>query len=646
VARSGRAIALIGLVCVVWFWSLPVHASPDRQPLTLELLQDRIANPVTLDGRTMIDLRQLTINFVGEPEDLKTQFFSLLQNRLNRTTQAIGIDFSDSLIEGDFNFRDLGLSTRLVKGALPQVLTPEEQQQLGKDLAFVEESNPNAVRLSIFRGSLRLRHTVFRGRVDFSRLFFLRPVEAIATQFLQPSVWRDTRFAQPAEFNQSVFWEGADFTGSTFFGLGKFNLTEFRGKADFSAVTFKGKTSFKDAQFDQVAIFTKILALQSLSFEQILGRDRLLLSKSRFFDVLSFAGATFEKSISLRSSRFSQPIDLQDVKLSGQMDFGDAVFFPYARLNFAGFTFDSDQAKVLGETGAIGEVFSLPKLAGNEAVVRNLVRNFRDLEQIPDANAIEYKTKQLELSQLTREVWQFPWQGAIANKLGQLIRLLFLSALLLLSNYGTSLGLIWGVGVVAIAVFGSLFWAIDRGRKRVPSPILPNRYDTICVLSSLGGLLIWGVGNILKASDQDGITLLFLGILLLPLPLGLTARLYQQGRFHDGMKSSYFLMDGSTRELRLLIVRFPVVPEFPLFRDRYTPLIWSRRWNWLNYFDFSCNNLLKIGFNDIRLREHDMPAIVTILAWYQWGLGLIYISLLLWTLSRTIPGLNLLIYLK
>jgi hypothetical protein len=53
---------------------------------------------------------------------------------------------------------------------------------------------------------------------------------------------------------------------------------------------------------------------------------------------------------------------------------------------------------------------------------------------------------------------------------------------------------------------------------------------------------------------------------------------------------------------------------------------------------------LKFGFNDIRLRDQHMPGLVSSLVWYQWGLGLLYVGLLLWTISRTIPGLNLFIY--
>ncbi|MDL5053988.1 hypothetical protein QQ056_10580 [Oscillatoria laete-virens NRMC-F 0139] len=72
----------------------------------------------------------------------------------------------------------------------------------------------------------------------------------------------------------------------------------------------------------------------------------------------------------------------------------------------------------------------------------------------------------------------------------------------------------------------------------------------------------------------------------------------------------------------------------------------DRRWNLLNYYDLSLNNWLRFGFNDIRLRDRAVPGYISALVWYQWSLGLLYMTLILWTLSRTIPGLNLLIYFK
>ncbi|MGK7961774.1 MAG: hypothetical protein AB4044_14745 [Crocosphaera sp.] len=223
---------------------------------------------------------------------------------------------------------------------------------------------------------------------------------------------------------------------------------------------------------------------------------------------------------------------------------------------------------------------------------------------------------------------------------------LLLNLLLLLSQYGTNFSLLLGIGLISIGYFGVLFWLLDCWRRRYPKPIIPSIYDTICMVSSGVSLLTIGTVEILSSAEDPLITLLCLSLLLIPIPLSVVSLIYERGRYHDLIESSYFLLDGSMRQLQLLIVRLPVIPEFHFFRDRYTPLIWERRWNWLNYYDFSLNNFLKLGFNDIRLRDQHLPGLISTLVWYQWTLGLLYIVLLLWTLSRTIPGLNLLIYLK
>jgi hypothetical protein len=206
-----------------------------------------------------------------------------------------------------------------------------------------------------------------------------------------------------------------------------------------------------------------------------------------------------------------------------------------------------------------------------------------------------------------------------------------------------------------IAHFGLLFWLIDRFRRLLPVPIIPTAYETACMLTSFSLLSLFGILAIFQTAEQPWLTLGCLLIIIFPLPITLLFRLYQQGRYHNLMDVSYFTEDGTLRQLRLLIGRLPVIPRYEAFRERYLPLLCDlpmdasfayRRWNWLNYYDFSLNNLLKLGFNDIRVRDEHLPGIITTLVWYQWILGILYITLLLWTLSRTIPGLNLLIYLK
>ncbi|MFM7575116.1 MAG: hypothetical protein ACKO4S_18635 [Snowella sp.] len=316
-------------------------------------------------------------------------------------------------------------------------------------------------------------------------------------------------------------------------------------------------------------------------------------------------------------------------------------------MDVSGLAFDSEQAKLLGDKTIIGKTITLSGLKDNETVIRSLVRNFRDLEQIPDANQVEYTAQLLKSQRLSQELLRIPKNvRSLITWLGMLNDWLMLNGLLLFSNYGTNVKLVLGIGLITIAYFGMIFWLIDRVRRWHPHPILPDKSESIYMVSSFVGLMIVGLTTVFTSTPTPNLTLMGLGFILLPLSVFLIGRLYYQGRYHNLLKISYLTQDGSMRQLRLLIVRLPVIPEFPLFRDRYTYLNWERHWNWLNYYDFSCNNLIKLGFNDIRLRDEHLPGIMSFLVWYQWILGVLYLSLLLWTLSRTIPGLNLLIYLR
>jgi uncharacterized membrane protein SirB2 len=625
----------------------PALAASEKVPLTLPLLQERLNSPILSEGFSTIDLRNFIIDLTSENAIFREQFYQQLQAHLNRSKQSLGLDFSDSLIQGEFIASKLGLLTPLFQASLPPLFTPIEQEELKRDKRFLSEPGEQITSVTVFRGPLILNGSRFAGQVDFSKIIFLQRVEATDATFTQEGNWSENRFVRTADFSRTTFRREINFSNSTFCGQVKFRQNRFLEVANFTGSHFEAEVSFSQSEFVRLATFTRIQSLKDVDFSQIDSRDRILFSKSHFFQSLSLVNSTFEQSLAFRTTRFDRSIDFQDVKLLGQIDFSNALFSPNTALNVAGLAFDSDRAKILGDTGVIGRVMSLSKLEENKTVYRNLVRNFRNLEQIPDANQIEYKIEKLRLQHLGKQIFCIPYRQIFQLKwIRNLFNWLFLSLLILLSGYGTNFSIVFGVGIIAIGYFGFLFWAIDRWRRRIPTPILPNRYDTIYMITSVVLLTIIGLTNIFQSSEEPWITIACLSVILFPIPLGLVSYLYQKGRYHDLMNSSYFLEDGSMRQLRLLIVRLPVIPNFPFFRDRYVPLLWKRRWNWLNYYDFSLNNFIKLGFNDIRLRDQHLPGTISTIVWYQWSLGILYIVLLLWTLSRTIPGLNLLIYLK
>ena len=385
---------------------------------------------------------------------------------------------------------------------------------------------------------------------------------------------------------------------------------------------------------------------QLANFSKTIYRDRLVFAKSKFFDALIFINSTFEKTVTFRDIYTNSIINLQDTHLLNRIDFSNAFFTPKATINTSGLAFDSTEAKIIGEVGVIGKIINVNYLEGNETVLRNLIRNFRSLEQITDANYIEYQQEQLRTKQLSDRLTQISsWQTIFTWSWISLIpQWLSLNLLLLLGDYGTNINLLFTIGIIAITFFGFLFWFIDRYRPNISQPIIPNSQEIIVMLSSYLTLTILSIINIFITTDRPWLTLVGVAIILLPIPILLTSLIYGQGRYHKLLDTTYFVEDGSFREFRFLLGRLPIMPRFPFYRDRYEPILWQKRWNWLNYYDFSLNNIFKLGFNDIRLRDRHLPGLIATLVWYQWCIGVLYIILLFWTLSRTIPGLNLLIY--
>jgi hypothetical protein len=708
------AVILLGwlLLCPLPAWGVTVQ--PDRVPLTLELLQQRLKNPINNEGILTLDLRQLVIDLRPENAAFRDQFFRTLQAQLQRPGTPVGLDLSYSLIEGDFGGRQLGLRTPLYGESLSPIFNPTEQAQLDRDRRRLFQLNRLSrsllsnelglqdLQLMVFRGPLTLVKTRFLGRVDFSNTFFLGSVEAQGVDFVEGVDGSQTRFSQPVSFAGGRFEQGAEFRNSIFFAKVNFSQSNFGATANFSTSEFEGTANFNRAVFQNNGNFNRVQWQGNADFAQSRWQGQAIFTRNQFNQALFLTEASLEQTANFRESQFNRPVNLRGASILDQADFSDTQFAKTASLNIPELKFDPKTASILGDPGQIGRVISVPILRGNEILLRNLVRNFRQLEQIGDANQVEYLAQKLRLQDIRQQLFSTNINRASpqhlaragftaeqAQKISQMrssqpfrnltdlmsrniidlatyIKVrnhvtagessslwgygllvsqgLGITLLLVLTGFGSSFWLIFGIGLLAIAYFGLLFWVVDRFRRRIPNPILPTVSETIWILTTFGLVSLAGLGMIFRASANPLLTLTFVGVLFFPVPLGIMGVIYKQGRYHDLMEVSYFVEDGSMRQFRLLIGRLPIVPRFPFFRERYEPILWYRRWGWLNYYDLSLINFLKFGFNDIRLRDQHLPGLVSSLLWYQWGLGLLYIGLLLWTLSRTIPGLNLFIY--
>ncbi|MBD2082281.1 pentapeptide repeat-containing protein [Leptolyngbya sp. FACHB-17] len=720
-----RPFFAVLLTILVWFYALPAEAAElERVPLTLELLQERLRSPMPSEGTRMVDLRRMTIDLRPENAGFRDQFYGLVQAQLQRPGVPVGLDLSNSQIEGDFTTSKLGLRAPIYDGeALSKLFTPTEQEQLRRDrrrlyrlstlsqsllVAPKETGITTSLQLTVFRAPIKLVQTRITGFADLTNTFFLNRVEAQGALFPSGADFSQSRFSLPMNFAGANFGREVQFRNIIFFAKAEFNQVQFRGEVNFQGAEFQTTANFNQAVFYQPTNFTRVQWQGNADFAQTRWREQAIFSKAKFSRSLFLTDATFEKAAVFREAQFNSLANLRGATILDRADFSYCSFAKSAYLNVAGLRFDSDKAKILGDPGQIGRVISVPTLQGNENLLRELVRNFRRLEQISDANQIDYTTQLLRSRQLKRQFFGTDLNSASVTQLKQIgfsetqanaiirhrieqpfrnltelltldqigiatyinvrdrviaadplppafnlwwrfsigFRWICLSLLLLLSRDGTSFWLSFGIGIVTVAYFSVLFWLVDRARRRYPKPILPTASETISTLSFAIVLFLLGLTAVIQTADRPFITLLCWAIVVIPVPLSLTVWLYLRGRYHGLMEVSYFLEEGTLRQLRILVGRLPTIPRYPLFRERYLPILWNKQWSWLNYFDFSLNNFLRFGFNDIRLRDEHLPGLVSILVWYQWTLGTLYIALLLWTLSRTIPGLNLLIYFK
>ncbi len=327
-------------------------------------------------------------------------------------------------------------------------------------------------------------------------------------------------------------FQGVNFQNTEFQATANFNQTLFQQPANFSRIQWQGNADFAQAHWQSEAVFNKGM-----------------FSKSLFLP-----DAVFDKAALFREVQFNKPANLRGTSILEQADFSDAGFARGAYLNVPGLKFDSDQAKIVGDPGQIGRVISVPTLQGNENLLRELVRNFRRQEQIPDANQIDYTRQKLRLRELRQQLFgvnintapiaqlrnlgfsaaqttaitqrraQQPFRNLTdllslanvdiatyinvrdrivareivppaidaVNRMSIGLSCVGLSLLLLLSRNGSNFWLVFGVGLVAIAYFGVLFWLVDRWRRILPKPVLPTPPETLWVLGGFSVLSLWG----------------------------------------------------------------------------------------------------------------------------------------------------------
>ncbi|HIK41627.1 MAG TPA: pentapeptide repeat-containing protein, partial [Thermoleptolyngbya sp. M55_K2018_002] len=211
------AVALLVLLSGLG-WMQSAGAAPliEQQPLTLELLQQRLKKPVTLEDGAAIDLRRVIIDLRPENVAFRDQFYRLVQATLRRSPTPLGLDLSSSLIQGKLDIAQLGLQAPVFGDELPNLLTEDELNQLKRDRrritqlsqlsrSLLTQDPPPVLKLTLLRGPLLLSQARIEGVADFSNTFFLGKVDTAGADFTQEADWADARFGQSASFADTQF---------------------------------------------------------------------------------------------------------------------------------------------------------------------------------------------------------------------------------------------------------------------------------------------------------------------------------------------------------------------------------------------------------------------------------------------------------
>ena len=68
---------------MIWVWSyspvLAVNSPSEKIPLTLEILQERVKNPVNTEGTSLIDLENFIIDLREKNAEFSQQFYQKIQ---------------------------------------------------------------------------------------------------------------------------------------------------------------------------------------------------------------------------------------------------------------------------------------------------------------------------------------------------------------------------------------------------------------------------------------------------------------------------------------------------------------------------------------------------------------------------------------
>jgi len=210
---------------------------------------------------------------------------------------------------------------------------------------FSEEANFRNVRFSRevhfearFSGGADFSQGQFAGEAIFRRARFSKPAGFYETQFLGNVDFAWVQFSGGADFREAQFYGEADFHEAQFSEDVYFYETQFLREADFCYAQFSGSSAnFYKAQFSGDAFFTRAQFLAEAYFhnaqfsgdvdftETQFSKDGVFV-ENRFSGRAIFREALFNRLANFQESRFEKLVSFANVRFDEQANFAAVEF--------------------------------------------------------------------------------------------------------------------------------------------------------------------------------------------------------------------------------------------------------------------------------------------------------------------------------
>ena len=265
-----------------------------------------------------------------------------------------------------------------------------------------ETSSPIQIINCTFLGNIKFDSLAFAEPIDFRRSIFINECSFKGAKFYKDVTFEDVQFTGDAIFANSEFRKLSDFAGCIFceeanFGKCKFNSSSFKRAKFLNSATFSLAEFSADSKMDEIN-FTKNAYFIGSQF-----RSDADFKNSEFNERADFHNVDFIGDAVFTSARFNGTAIFHEARFDEDANFDDAMFFVVANFKrayfrkdafFWGASFAENSLSLDGAkfTRFITRWDDLQDcLLYNEIIYSALIKNFKDLGRVGDANDCYYE---------------------------------------------------------------------------------------------------------------------------------------------------------------------------------------------------------------------------------------------------------------